>query len=290
MQIQTVLCPVDFSPLEERELDVAVEVCRVFGARLVLHHNFAAAEPGFSRAWEWEKANHHNGHDGGRREAERHMRALVDRVGRGLRAEALITTGPLGTVVVAVAEQIGADLIVLGSHGWSTQDHASVTERVIDTSPCPVLTFQERTAGRPPFRLRPGRDEEPARVVVPTDLSEASAAAVGYACALARAIPIRLDLMHVGSPSMAPEAIAAAQVSMDRMIPPDLVDRVAAHVLTGRPVEAIASYLDATVPAFAILGEHAHGLFRRFFTRDTTRELVHRVECPVWVVPPRVRV
>jgi hypothetical protein len=36
--------------------------------------------------------------------------------------------------------------VVLGSHGWSTQDHASVTERLIDRCSRPVLTFEEGVA------------------------------------------------------------------------------------------------------------------------------------------------
>jgi hypothetical protein len=52
VQIRTVLCPIDFSTLDPAEIDVALEVCRTFGARLVLHHNLAGAVPGFSRSWE----------------------------------------------------------------------------------------------------------------------------------------------------------------------------------------------------------------------------------------------
>jgi len=37
--IRTVVCPVDFSPATSRQVDLASDVCRAFGARLILHHN-----------------------------------------------------------------------------------------------------------------------------------------------------------------------------------------------------------------------------------------------------------
>jgi nucleotide-binding universal stress UspA family protein len=33
------------------------------------------------------------------------------------------------------------------------------------------------------------------------------------------------------------------------------------------------------------MGAHARGLLRRIFTRDTSRELLHKAPCPVWFVP-----
>ena len=39
LSIRTVLCPVDFSPVTARQVDVAADLARAFGARFVLHHN-----------------------------------------------------------------------------------------------------------------------------------------------------------------------------------------------------------------------------------------------------------
>ena len=52
MRVETVLCPIDFSSLSDRELQVAVEICQTFGARLVLHHNLSPGTPSVARAWE----------------------------------------------------------------------------------------------------------------------------------------------------------------------------------------------------------------------------------------------
>ena len=56
MEVKTVLCPVDFSPISLRNLRMAVEVSKRVGARLVIHHNLDVRPPGFlSVAWMWSE-------------------------------------------------------------------------------------------------------------------------------------------------------------------------------------------------------------------------------------------
>ncbi len=266
MRIRTVLCPTDFSTLEPTEVDVAVEVCRTFGARLVLHHNLSSPEAG-------------------RAEARQHLHRVIERVAAEVATEGLITVGPVSSVVLDVAAQVQADLVVLGSHGWSTQDHASVTERLIAAAPFPMLAFQER-ADMPRFRLRADGDAS-LRAVVSTDLTHASLAAVGYAFALARTLPLRLELLHVVDPGHAGrERLQSAHAALDALVPPDLADRVSTHVRAGPAAAVIVEYVEERQPAFCVLGEHGRGLLRRLLTRDTTREVLHRVDCPAWLVPP----
>jgi universal stress protein E len=61
--------------------------------------------------------------------------------------------------IVAFAEELGADLIVLGSHGASAATlylFGSVTEKVVRTAPCPVLVtnadIQDRAGPPAPFK------------------------------------------------------------------------------------------------------------------------------------------
>ena len=282
MRMQTVLCPIDFSALDERELAVALEVCRTFDAKLVLHYAMPAAEPGFSRVWEWAKSQP----DGVPSEAQAVMglRALLDRVAGTVRAEAVVTSGLLVESVLTLAERLPADLLVLGSHGWSTQHHASVTSRVLDRARCPVLTFQERPEA-PTFRLRALEGDPPLRALVATDLSRASAVAVDYACALARRLGLRLELLHVMADDASVATCDRAQRTLLGFVPPDLVGIASAHVRRGEPGREITRYVDATAPAFVVLGEHARGFVRHLLTPDTTQGIMRRIGCPAWVVP-----
>ena len=283
MRLRTILCPVDFSDLSVTEMEVAVEVAREFRARLMLHHDCAAIPPGIARQWDWE-ATH--GKKDSEAQAERLMQATLNALPRDVRAEGVVSAGSVVGALLALAGDLPADLIVLGSHGWSTETHASVTERIIAEAPCPVLTFNEGALATGRFRLRPESGGEPPIVVVPTDFSPSAAHAVRYAWALARALPIRVHLLHA-LPRQSRDAESAARSRLAALRPADVSAPVDVHVTAGDAAEAIFAHVAAVRPAFAVLGEHARGLIRRAFTRDTARKVVHGASCPVWVVPQR---
>jgi len=282
-QIRVVLCPVDFSPLSREAQALAVEVSEVFGARLILHYNRADVPPGLTRAWEWKEV--HRGAETSSAKAEAEFRQMLAQLPRTVSAEARITAGPVAPVLLRLAEQLSADLVVLGSHGWSSADHASVAERIIDHCACPVLTIQEGQQTGALLGLKGSPGEEPLPVLVSTDFSGSAGRAVEYAFDLARALPIRLHLLHV-VPRGRGEAVAlAAHGRLEQLVPGDLAERVGMHVLEGDPAEHIVELSRALCARFMVMGEHTRDLWRRFVTRDTARELLHRAPCPVWFVP-----
>ena len=288
-QLRTVLCPVDFSNLSGREIDVAIELCQTFRARLILHHNLGGAPPALSKAWEWEGSHHPEERTDV--EVEGKMRELLERVPSSVRVEARLTRGPVATSLVCLAEQLPADLLVLGCHGWTTEEHVSVTERLLERCPCPVLTIHEGHCEGRTFRLGRRQVDDPATVLVPTDFSPSAEEAVHSAFVLARKYPIRVHLYHVPesirivgarSPG-SPGPLEEVQRQLEDLIPLDLLDRVSCHVETGSVSEKIVEFADRLHPDLMIMGRHARGLFRRF-TRDTSRDLLHRACCPVWFV------
>ena len=57
----------------------------------------------------------------------------------------LIKEGKPATTILGVVKAIGADLVVMGTHGRSKLDHlliGSVAERVVRKAPCAVLTVR----------------------------------------------------------------------------------------------------------------------------------------------------
>lgn len=282
MNIRIVLCPIDFSTLADQELDLAVQVCEAMHARLVLHHNLSAISPVFAKAWEWDEA--HRSDERSAADAERRVADLLKRLPAAVHAEAVVSHGPLATVVLALAEKLPADLLVLGTHGWSSEDHASVTERIIERSSCPVLTIRD-AASLQTFRLRRQPGEEAPLVVVATDFSKSADTAVAYAFSLARALPARLHLLHVSPSAHVDEALKA----LDQSVPADLRDQTECHVQVGHADAEIERHLAATAPDLLVMGTHARGVWRRFFTRDTAGQLLHHATCPVCFVPPTVQ-
>jgi universal stress protein A len=283
-QVSVVLCPIDFSDLSKQEVAVAFEICQAFGARLVLHHNLSAVSPGFTRAWEWNEV--HRADEVSTVKAEARLRKILAETPKGVLAEATVSHGPLGTILLQLATQLPADLILLGSHGWSTPDHASVSERIIERSPCPVLTLHEGDSQAPPFRLRPGENDVPVRVVVPTDFSASAQRALDYAFGLARHVPLHLHLLHVLAHRGTEESLQDTARTLDDLVPADLRARTFCHVEAGDPIEHILTFSRQIGAGCIVMGEHARGFVRRFFTRDTSRAVLHRACCPVWFVPP----
>ncbi len=64
-----------------------------------------------------------------------------------LEVEAIFTAGDPGHEIVRVAEELNADLIVLGTHGysgWKRFTIGSVAEFVVRHAPCAVLTIRHK--------------------------------------------------------------------------------------------------------------------------------------------------
>jgi nucleotide-binding universal stress UspA family protein len=278
-----VLCAVDLTDLAAREVEIASQVCEAFGARLVLHHNVAAAAPGLTPTWQWKEV-HRDAHESVV-DVERAMRALMDLVPKGVPVETTVTSGPVVPILLDLANRLPADLVVLGNHGRSTDDHASVAERIVARAACPVLAIHEGGDAAAPLRLRAGAGGSAPEAVVAVDLDEGSMQALDYAFDLARDLGLYLHVLHVGRNGATTLALDEARRRLEALVPDDLGGRVDCHLETGEPSERIASFLCERLPAFVVVGEHARSLVRRF-THDTARDVLHRAPCPVWFVPP----
>ncbi len=290
MQIRTVLCPLDFSDLSYRELDLATDLCRAFGAKLVVHHNITEAGPGVAMSWMWLQEQRGLTHEA---VAEQQLRGMLENLPAEIEPQAVITRGLAAPSILAVQQQVNADLLLLGTHGASSDDHTSVSENVVAGSPCPVLVLHESALQEPPSMLPP-EAEHPWTVLVPTDLSSDSLPCVQYALELATAWPIRLHLLHViasepdGAPGTAGARLEEAlYLRLRGLLPIELKGTARCHVRFGDPSSEIAAAAKTLAADAIVMGAHAHGLLRRFLTRDTSRQVLHRTQCPIWVVPTR---
>lgn len=121
---------------------------------------------------------------------------------RGISVRTRIATGIPSQEVVAIAEAEDADLIVVGTLGKTGVKHVllgSTAERVIRSSPCPVLTV--RTEWSEMERIESG--PSPAaldRILVPVDFSDCSLDALEYAAVVAKQTKASISLLHVLEP------------------------------------------------------------------------------------------
>lgn len=150
VRVRCLLAPTDFSPAADAALPWADLLARTFDARLVLLH---VVEVTYESLVEvpWGGGFEPVGEAIARQLEERARAELEVRARRLPPCETLVRTG-LGPGlsrqrIVEAAQDVGADLVVMGTHGRTGVDRilfGSVAEHVIRTSPVPVLTVRHR--------------------------------------------------------------------------------------------------------------------------------------------------
>ncbi len=291
MEVKTVLCPVDFSPISLRNLRMAVEVCKRVGARLVIHHNLDVRPPGFlSVAWMWSE-DHEAGEEEKAAEVPAKLQELFDRIPKGVEYEAKVTRGPIEETLLFVARGLPADLIVMGSHGKSGSEHDSLTEKIIINAPCSVLTIGE---GYVPEEVFDAEDIKPAdqlTMLVPVDFTPQGLGVLGAAIDLAFDMPHDMEVLHVvaqtgtGDAAHEEREVEAARQRLQRMIPESLASRVSVQVKVGGPAETVLRTAKELDVLCVIMGAHGKGMLKRFLFGTTTMTILHGAGCPVWFMP-----
>ena len=280
LSIRTVLCPVDLSASTPRQVGVAVDLCRAFGARLILHHNQVELAIGAGVGWMWEPGHAHPAMKPEQKLNEVQQAAVPD----GIEVETRLTRGPIVDAVVAVSRAVNADLVVLSTRGAQSDGGDSVTDRLLDSASLPIFAshdthHEHRT---PAFAAAA---ESPQAILVPTDFTPTSQPAVDVGFDLSRRFGFDVHLLHVLPPGANGNAADDARRKIAAGVPPDLPRQPHLHVDTGVPARAIARVADAVAAVCIVMGEHVRTPARHWFRSDTPRAVLHPSPCPVWYVP-----
>jgi nucleotide-binding universal stress UspA family protein len=78
---------------------------------------------------------------------EKLQEVAQQRLSGSVRHETLTRVGDTATSILAVAEEVGAELIVMATHGRTGLSHfflGSVAEQVVREASCPVLTIRRK--------------------------------------------------------------------------------------------------------------------------------------------------
>jgi nucleotide-binding universal stress UspA family protein len=144
--LNRILVPTDFGEAAGAALEYGRALARVFGASLTVLHvaedlltasfgieGYVGGYPDFQRSVE----------EGARKQLDA-LLSDEDRAELGAIA-VLRTSGSPALTIVNYAKDVGADLIIMGTHGRGAMAHllmGSVAERVVRTASCPVLTVK----------------------------------------------------------------------------------------------------------------------------------------------------
>jgi len=300
MKLKTVLCPVDFSKVSSKELGVATQICGRFAARLVIQHNIDYIPPIYlANAWMYSET-HMAPEEEKEAQAERRLQEMLSKLPTSLQSEGKITFGHLDESILHLARELPADLIVMGTHGASSPEHASHTDRVLAHAPCTILTIRDEV---PESRLPAFKSEgEPVQlpVLLPMDFSTHSLHALEFAFGLMEDLPVRLHLLHIEGQIAWDDLGGIAHLnlqgkkqqrldhSLDRLkalIPEDFSARVNCAVRMGPVVDEIVTYANDIAASLVIMGAHPKNIFDKLLFGVTSKGVLHQSPCPVWLVP-----
>ena len=140
---KNILVPTDISEGAEQALDYACELARTLGAQIHLLNVIGIPALGVPELGVALTASMIDGLVVGNQDAlDRLARSRSTQIG-----QVMVRTGDARDVINQTAKEIGADLIVMGTHGRRGISRAllgSVAENVVRTAPCAVLTVRLR--------------------------------------------------------------------------------------------------------------------------------------------------
>jgi nucleotide-binding universal stress UspA family protein len=231
-----------------------------------------------------------------RQEMEREAQEILDEQVRKIEglgatvAQARLSEGGAAEEIVALAEEIGAGLIAVGSRGRGRIRRllmGSVSDAVVRHASCPVIVVR----GKPVIF--------PAKVLLATDGSEEATLALQTAADLSERTGSELHVVHVGEVTLVyhPErhGYGAEYEEHEREARQLLEEQVEwmkaagatvaqAHLSMGRADEEIVVMAEELGADLVAMGSKGLGGVRRAMVGSVSDSVVRHAHCPVMVV------
>ncbi len=142
LTLKNILVPIDFSETSRKALQYAVPFAKQFEAKITLLH--VVDLPMYPQEFGYLLVDESAAFDATKK-------SLTDLAARAIAPELLAQTivrrGAAWDIVVAVARETQADLIITTTHGFTGLKHVfmgSTAERIVRHAPCPVLVVREK--------------------------------------------------------------------------------------------------------------------------------------------------
>lgn len=303
-KIETVLVPTDFSDESLKAVAYARALHNyIRGAvHLVYVHDidFAYAVPALMASSPLISSG----------DVERRLRKDLDKLAKkfelpGATSERHVRTGRAYREICEVASKIGADLIVIATHGRTGLRRlmlGSTAERVVRHAPCPVLVVREREREF----VEPAKGKSAAlhitQILVPIDFSDSSREGLLYAISFARRFGASLILLH--AIQVMPFIPADGHSAHERMPAPGVIERAARmrarkflkqvdfagvtyqmEIQSGAPAHEICRFAENAGVELIITSTHGQTGLAHALIGSTAEHVVRYAHSPVLVVP-----
>lgn len=297
MQLNHILVPTDFSPAAEHALHWAVYFAQAHNAQLHLLHVMAQYDA------DWFGTEHASVpvgqmQDHMQRDAEEGLARLApDPERTGVQAERIIRHGvDVDEIILSTADEVGADLIVTGTHGREGLAHmilGSVAEKVVRRARRPVCTVGAAAPDTPDIQ----------RILAPVDFSAPSKHALRLSKELAATYGARLDMLfvaeertmpvfsdtgipRVGTVKMDPDIVNNSVEALEQLNAhlggPEVPAR--GHVAEGNVSTHILRFADTHDVDLLVMATRGLTGLNRFLLGSVTQRVVRAASCPVFTL------
>jgi nucleotide-binding universal stress UspA family protein len=294
-EFKRILCPVDFSDASRHALDHAVAIAGWYESHITALHVVPPAfkfEPPLLFAEQGELKAPGVDRD--------QMLAQLDGWLAAASAarvpwESRVCEGQAAESVLAVAQSMPADLIVMGTHGRSGFERfvlGSVTEKVLRNASCPVLTTPPRamTVAKLPFT----------RILCPVDFSEPSLAALRTAFSMAEEADAHLVVLNVVdwpedetvlfTDTADADLVVQVEQQVQQRLESFITDesrvwsRPEVAVTTGKAYREILASAEDMSADLIVIGVHGRSTLGLTLFGSTVNQVVRRSSCPVLTI------
>lgn len=270
-----ILAATDLSPAALPAVDRALQLAQAGGAPCTVVHALGLDALAPLRPWLADSAG-----DDLAAQAERELRALLAGRPGGTAAGVRVERGLAGSAVLAAADAVAADLVVIGARGSGMAAHlllASTAHRLLRQSRRPVLVARQGTPA--PYR----------RAVVAVDFSPASALCLAAAARVApEASLLLLHVLEIPPASLLADAgLAADDIRRYRA---EASDRALARlralaaeggrpdcqvlVLDGEPAPTLLEQVRLQAGDLVVMGKHGTLVTEEVLLGSTTLRLL----------------
>jgi len=291
LPIRRILLPCDFSEFSRRALDHALTLARWYKAEITAIN---ILPPVLTSA----DSLPHPVHEPTLQEqllAE--LRQFLEpAASAGIPVRTAILEGDAVGQILEQARYLPADLVIMGTHGrgglrrWVL---GSVTEKVLRTSPCPVLTIRPAETPVLPAALN--------RVLCPVDFSESSMSALQQALSIVQHAAGHLTVLHVIEGYPEPLDLVGFDLSIAelmrhleqsarerlRQAVPEEARRWCQPeevVTTGKAWQKILQIAQEQGANLIVIGVHGRDPADLMFFGSTTHHVVREAACPVLTI------
>ena len=274
--LKTIVVATDLEGQAEAALEYARKLAVIYGARIVLAHGLDPMEYAAVDAVPGSVLNHLT--DTARNVLDK---LAGDLLREGIHSHSEIRQGVVAEMLVDVAQQYEAGLIVIGTKGMAGAGPVvvgAIAEQLVRLAPCPVLAVAaDWNAG--PNRPTPGGP-----VLMTMERNDATAAAVTTAISLAETFERPLLALHVRTAAEKAAGMNPCATMEDFGIKVGGKAQVRCLVKDGNPADAVADAIAEYHPCILVAGvKRASGTPG---PHGTAFALLSASRVPVLCVPP----